>query len=94
MTQNVPFITSNSDGSTLRSAFIAANPELFQSSTVSSSNTRYNGRGAPIRSSASTILNLPGSVTGTMCQENVPVLFGVNRDVTCPSSLFTTTVMG
>lgn len=92
MTRNVPFIKSNTEASSLRSTFIADNPELFQSSTVTSSNTKYNGRGAPIRTSASNILRLPGSITGTTCQENVPVLFGVNRDVTCVSSSLCTRI--
>ena len=32
------------------------------------------------------IFKLPGNIAGTIVQENVDVLFGVNRDVSYPSN--------
>lgn len=90
-TRNIPFFRSNTEASNLRSSFVSQNPELFRSLTVTSSSTRYSGRSSPVRLSVTgAILNLPGSLTGPVCQENTPVLFGVNRDVTCPSNAFNT----
>jgi len=42
--------------------------------------------GAPVQMQSS-LLTLPGNLVGSICQQNVDVLFGVNRDFVCQSTI-------
>jgi hypothetical protein len=61
-------------------------PELFQPTTLTStsSTTGNYSIGAPVQMQSGPF-TLPGSLIGSICQDNVNVLFGVNRDFSCTS---------
>lgn len=62
--------------------------ELFGPTTLTTpSFTGSYSISAPVRQSTTTLFTLPGNLAGAVCQENVEVLFGVDRDVTCASSV-------
>jgi hypothetical protein len=42
--------------------------------------------GAPVQMQSG-LLTLPGNLVGSICQQNVDVLFGVNRDIVCQSTI-------
>ncbi len=42
--------------------------------------------GAPVQMQSG-LLTLPGNLVGSICQQNVDVLFGVNRDFVCQSTI-------
>ncbi|UJR35492.1 hypothetical protein I4U23_028246 [Adineta vaga] len=86
-TENVQSIKSADDVTSLRSTFVTEYSELFQSSTLSSSvPTGGYTANSPVLQSSSTIFTLPGNLLGFTCQDNVPVVFGVNRDVYCTTT--------
>ena len=89
-TNNLPFVNDRTEADSLRSKFTSENAEIFQSTTVTTSRGRYTGVGSPILVDSSTVLQLPGNLGGISCENQVPVLLGVNRDVTCTSNTLTT----
>jgi len=81
----VTFLTASDTATSLASTFTSEYPDLFQSTTLPTPTTTTIGNysiGAPVRTSAG-LLTLPGNLIGSICQEGVYVLFGVNRDVSC-----------
>ncbi|CAF1196266.1 unnamed protein product [Adineta ricciae] len=87
-TSDVKFVQSADDTTDLRSSFVNQYPELFQASTLTASAvTGSYTTNAPVQLASGTTFTLPGSLLGFTCQQGVPVLFGVNRDVSCASNL-------
>jgi hypothetical protein len=85
-TTDVKFATSAADVASLRSSFTAQRADLFQpfiSPKMPEGSTTHR---APIGLPSGDVFTLPGSLTGYNCQDQVPVLFGVNRDITCKLS--------
>jgi hypothetical protein len=83
----VEFLNTPDGATNLRSTFVSEYPELFQLTTLSSSTFTGNySIGAPVFQLSSIPFTLPGNLAGLACQDNVQVLFGVNRDVSCTSS--------
>ncbi|CAF3969923.1 unnamed protein product [Adineta steineri] len=86
-TDNVSFITTPTDATNLRLNFVSENPELFLTTTTTTSATpTFSGKyimSAPVYQNTTAVFTLPGNLGGSNCQQNVNVLFGVNRDVSC-----------
>jgi hypothetical protein len=86
----VEFLNTPDGAANLRSTFVSEYPELFQLTTLSSPTfTESYSIGAPVFQSPSIPFTLPGNLAGLDCQDNVQVLFGVNRDVSCTLSSLT-----
>ncbi|CAF0760543.1 unnamed protein product [Rotaria sp. Silwood1] len=85
-TRNMTFLKRYEDATNLYTTFVDEYSDLFQSTTlISSSSTVNYSIGAPIKQTSNTSFTLPGNLAGITCQENVNVLFGINRDFSCPS---------
>jgi hypothetical protein len=81
----VTFLTASDDATSLASTFTSEYPDLFQSTTLPTPTPTGNySMRAPVQTSAG-LLKLPGNLIGSICQEGVYVLFGVDRDVSCTS---------
>jgi len=86
----VEFLNTIDGATNLRSTFVSEYPELFQLTTLSSPTlTESYSIGAPVFQTSSIPFTLPGNLAGSFCQDNVQVLFGVNRDVSCTLSSLT-----
>ncbi|CAF2761704.1 unnamed protein product [Rotaria sp. Silwood2] len=85
-TSNVTFLTKSDDATNLRTTFVDEYSDLFQPTTLTTTSSTINySIGVPVRQ-RNNLFTLPGNLAGMTCQDNVNVLFGINRDVSCPSS--------
>jgi hypothetical protein len=93
LTKALTFINSSGAANELRTEFVRKYPELFQSPVAAAATIRrYSFGSAPILQSDGTRFTLPGIINGMSCETDVPLLFGVDRDVTCVGSVLLNTV--
>ncbi|CAF0790398.1 unnamed protein product [Rotaria sordida] len=86
-TRNITFLSRYEDATNLRTTFVNKYSDLFQPTTLSSSSSTVNySIGAPIKQPSDILFTLPGNLAGMTCQDNVNVLFGINRDISCTST--------